>query len=213
MVRGATCTHSSGLKFDPACRKQLRKKEEHEWAIEKPKLDNVRRLRGIYIIDPEDGEYKETTKNERKKLEIPMEAGMSCKMEAKKHSKLRETADESDESDKIQKDKSMHVSWKLINNLRESVWNPLYQKIMKITSQVKDTIRKVTAIFSAQIYSDAPSDENSGCERRSGQRVGEARKVVSVAIEQGTVILEAEREKKNVQFASLMDTCHLKNAD
>ena len=27
---------------------------------EKPKLDNARRLRGIYSIDPDDEEYKET---------------------------------------------------------------------------------------------------------------------------------------------------------
>ena len=31
-------------------------------------------------------------------------------------------------------------------NLRETVWNRLYQKIMKNTSQRKDTIRRVTAI-------------------------------------------------------------------
>ena len=31
------------------------KKEKQEWANEKPKLDNARRLRGIYFIDPEDG--------------------------------------------------------------------------------------------------------------------------------------------------------------
>ena len=36
---------------------------------EKPKLDNARKLRGIYFIDPEDKEFKETIKNARKKLE------------------------------------------------------------------------------------------------------------------------------------------------
>ena len=30
-----------------------------------------RRLRGIYFIDPEDKEFKETIKNVRKKLETP----------------------------------------------------------------------------------------------------------------------------------------------
>ena len=29
---------------------------EAKWAIEKPKLTNVRRLRGIYFIDPDDEE-------------------------------------------------------------------------------------------------------------------------------------------------------------
>ena len=43
-------------------------REKQKWAIEKPKLDNARRLRGIYFIDPEDKEFKETIKNARKKL-------------------------------------------------------------------------------------------------------------------------------------------------
>ena len=37
-------------------------KAEAKWLIEKPKLDNARRLRGIYFIDPEDKEFKETMK-------------------------------------------------------------------------------------------------------------------------------------------------------
>ena len=37
---------------------QLREKQK--WSIEKPNLDNARRLRGIYFIDPEDKEFKET---------------------------------------------------------------------------------------------------------------------------------------------------------
>ena len=49
-------------------------KEKQEWAIGKPKVDNARKLRGIYFIDPKDGEYKEISTNARKKLEIPMEA-------------------------------------------------------------------------------------------------------------------------------------------
>ena len=32
------------------------KKEKEEWTMEKLKVDNARRLRGIYFIDPEDGE-------------------------------------------------------------------------------------------------------------------------------------------------------------
>ena len=41
-------------------------REKHKWAIEKQKPDNARRLRGIYFIDPEDKEFKETIKNARK---------------------------------------------------------------------------------------------------------------------------------------------------
>ena len=40
-----------------------KRKEEQKWAIEKPKVDNVRSLRGIYFIDPEDEEFKRIMKN------------------------------------------------------------------------------------------------------------------------------------------------------
>ena len=45
------------------------KKEKPEWAMETPKNDNARKLRGIYFIEPEDGEHRETIQNARKKLE------------------------------------------------------------------------------------------------------------------------------------------------
>ena len=44
-------------------------KERQKWSHEKPILDTARILRGIYFIDPEDKEFKETIKNARKKLE------------------------------------------------------------------------------------------------------------------------------------------------
>ena len=41
------------------------RREKLKWAIEKPRLDNARRLRGIYFIDPKDAEFKETLKKKR----------------------------------------------------------------------------------------------------------------------------------------------------
>ena len=64
-------------------------KEKHKWSDEQPKLDNARRLRGIYFIDPEDKEFKETTRNARKKLETPMAPALPCKICEK--SKIEET--------------------------------------------------------------------------------------------------------------------------
>ena len=49
------------------------------WAIEKPKLDNTRQLRGIFFTEPDDEEFKHIIKNARRKLEIPMPAAMPCK--------------------------------------------------------------------------------------------------------------------------------------
>ena len=56
------------------------RKEKQKWAFEKAKLDNARRLRGIYFIDPADEEFKETIQNARRKLEVPMPAAMPCKI-------------------------------------------------------------------------------------------------------------------------------------
>ena len=58
-------------------------REKHKWANEKPKLDNARRLRGIYFIDPEDKEFKETIRNAFRKLETPMAPAMPCKTSKK----------------------------------------------------------------------------------------------------------------------------------
>ena len=65
-------------------------KEKQKWSNEKPKVDNARRLRGIYVIDFEDKEFKETIKNARKKLETPMAPAMPCKTSKKsKHGETR----------------------------------------------------------------------------------------------------------------------------
>ena len=54
-------------------------REKQKWSIEKPKLDNARILRGIYFIDPEDKEFRETIRNATKKLETSMAPAMPCK--------------------------------------------------------------------------------------------------------------------------------------
>ena len=55
-------------------------KEKHKSSHEKLHLDNARKLRGIYFIDPEDQEFKETIKNARKKLETSVAPSMPCKI-------------------------------------------------------------------------------------------------------------------------------------
>ena len=42
--------------------KAAQRKEKQQCAVDKPKLDNARKLRGIYIIDLDGGEFKETSK-------------------------------------------------------------------------------------------------------------------------------------------------------
>ena len=60
--------------------KNAKLKEKQKWSNEKLHLDNARKLRGIYFIDPEDNEFKETIKNARKKLETPVAPAMPCKI-------------------------------------------------------------------------------------------------------------------------------------
>ena len=45
--------------------KQLNERKKQQWPIEKPTLDIARKLRGIYFIDPDDGELKVTTQKKR----------------------------------------------------------------------------------------------------------------------------------------------------
>ena len=54
-----------------------------------------KKLRGIYFIDTEDKEFKETIKNARKKLETPMAPAMLCKASKKgKHGATRGKSNE-----------------------------------------------------------------------------------------------------------------------
>ena len=63
--------------------KSAKLKEKQKWSNEQLHLDNARKLRGIYFIDPEDKEFKETNKNARKKLETPIAPAMPCKIRKK----------------------------------------------------------------------------------------------------------------------------------
>ena len=90
-------------------------KEKQKWSNEKLHLENARKLRGIYFIDPEDMEFKETIKNARKKLETSVAPAMPCKIV-----KIVGVVDPT----KLKQ--NLRVFWKLMN-LRDCV----YRIIMK----------------------------------------------------------------------------------
>ena len=60
--------------------KHAKLKEKQKWSEEKLHLENAWELRGIYFIDPEDKEFKETIKNAREKLETSVAPAMPCKI-------------------------------------------------------------------------------------------------------------------------------------
>ena len=93
--------------------KNSKLKEKQNWAIEKPKLDNARRLRGIYFNDPEEIEFKETIKNAQRKCEVPIARAMLCKKTNNWHGKPV--------AQKTVVSLNLHASWKPVNP-QECVW-------------------------------------------------------------------------------------------
>ena len=62
-----------------------KRKEKQKWAVEKPRLHNAGKLRGIYLIDPTGEEFKDIMKNARRKLEVPMPGAVPCKTRREKY--------------------------------------------------------------------------------------------------------------------------------
>ena len=140
-----------------------------------------------------------------------MEAAMPCKMGTRKRkTEPQQTAASRITESNKQKSQKLHAL-----NPRESVWNLLYQEVMKITSLKKGSIQKAATTKSINLFR-CQCDENFWHQSRSGQRMAKARKVASVASGQGEEQkknLAEHRGKKKVNSVSLMDTCHLKNAE
>ena len=119
-------------------------REKQKWAIEKPKLDNARRLQGIYFIDLEDKEFKETIKNARRKLETPMAPAMPRKTR-KKNSMVRPVAR------LMISNQNLRVSWKPVNQ-QDCVWKNLYRIIMRTKVQETGTIHYNITIWYTNFF-------------------------------------------------------------
>ena len=119
-------------------------REKQKWSIEKPKLDNARRLRRIYFIDYEDVEFKEIIKNARRKLETPMAPAMPCKTCKKsKHGETRS------------KTYDFRSKFACILEGSESTrceWKNLYRNIMRSISQEKVRIHYIITIWSTNLF-------------------------------------------------------------
>ena len=120
--------------------KRAKLKDKQKWSHEKLHLDNARKLRGIYFIDPEDKENMETIKNVRKKLETPMAPAMPCKIMKNcwvvHPTKLRQ---------------NLRVFWKLMNP-QECVWEIRYRIIMKTILQEKVKIHYSTTTWFTNLF-------------------------------------------------------------
>ena len=172
---------------------------------EKIHLDNARKLWGIYFIDPEDKEFKETIKNARKKLETSVAPAMPCKImkncgrggSDKNKTKLACIL-EANESTRMRMGNSEpsnhedHIAGKGENSLQH--YN-LVHKFIPMPQAMKIPAAKA-----------AVDKEWEKLEKISAWNLTKVKS-------KKQVIEEARTSGATVHFASLMDICHLKNAE
>ena len=185
--------------------KNAKLKEKQKWSEEKIHLDNARKLRGIYFIDPEDKEFKETIKNARKKLETSIAPAMPCKImkncesggSDKNKTKLACIL-EANESTRMRMGNSEppnhedHIAGKGENSLQH--YN-LVHKFIPMPQAMK--------IPAAKAAVDKEWEKLEKISAWNSTKVKSKKQVID----------EARTSGATVHFASLMDICHLKNAE
>ena len=185
--------------------KHAKLKEKQKWSEEKLHLEKARKLRGIYFIDPEDTEFKETIKNARKKLETSVAPAMPCKILKNCGSGASDEIKaelacilEADESTRMRMGNSIphhhedHIAGKGQNSLQH--YN-LVHKFIPIPQAMKIPAAKA-----------AVDKEWEKLEKISAWNLTKVKS-------NKQVIDEARTSGAKVHFASLMDLCHLKNAE
>ena len=189
-------------------RKNAKLKEKQKWSHAKLHLDNARKLRGIYFIDPEDKEFKETIKNARKKLETSLAPAMPCKIMKKNKTCGSGGSDKNktrlacilaaDESTRMCMGNSIphnhqdHIAGKGDNSLQH--YN-LVHKFISMPQAMKIPAAKA-----------AVDKEWEKLEKISAWNLTKVKS-------KKQVIEEARTAGATVHFASLMDICHLKKSE
>ena len=161
-------------------------------------------MRGIYFIDPEDKEFKETIKNARKKLETSVAPAMPCKI-------LKNCG--SGASNKIKT--NLRVFWNLMN-LQDCVREIHYQIITKTILQEKVKIHHSTTTWFTK-FIPMPQAMKIPAAKAAVDKEWEQLEKISAwnltkVRSKKQVIEEARTSGATVHFASLMDIRHLKNA-
>ena len=167
--------------------------------------ENARKLRGIYFIDSEDKEFKETIKNARKKLETPVAPAMPCKIMMKNcvsgaSNKIKSRLAcilEGDGSTTLRMGESLqnhhedHIAGKGDNSLQH--YN-LVHKFIPLPQAMK--------IPAAKAAVDKESENWRNFRAWNLTKVRSKKEVI-----------DARTSDAKVHFASLMDICHLKNTE
>ena len=186
--------------------KHVKLKEGQKWSHEKLHLDIARKLRGIYFIDPEDKEFKETIKNARKKLETPVAPAMPCKI-----SKNNQNCGNGGKSNKTKSKFACILEASESTRLRmgESLPNHHEDRIPgkgDNSLQHYNLVHKFIPMSQAMKIPAAVDKEWEKLEKISAWNLTKVRS-------KQEVIDEARTKGAKVHFASLMDICHLKNAE
>ena len=162
-------------------------------------------MRGIYFIDPEDKEFKETTKNARQKLETSVAPAMPCKN--MKHcgsgacNKIKTKLAcnlEASESTTLRMGESLpthhedHIAGRGNNSLQHK---HLVHKFIRMLQAMK--------IPAAKAAVDKEWEKLEQVSAWNLTKVGCGKEVID----------EARTSGATVHFASLMNICHLKNAE
>ena len=163
-------------------------------------------MRGIYFTDPEDKEFKETIKSARQKLETSVALAMPCKIMKKncgsdgsnKNKTKFACILEADESTRLRTGESLpnhhedHIAGKGENSLQHF-----------------DLVHKFIPMPQARKIPAAKAAVDKEWEKLEKNSAWNLTKVRS----KKEVIDEARTSGAKVHFASLMDICHLKNAE
>ena len=165
-------------------------------------LENARKLRGIYFIDPEDTEFIETIKNARKKLETSVTLAMPCKI-------MKNCGSGGSDKNKTKLaciwwiHKTAH--WRIFT---KSSWRPYWRKRRQFTAALQSG-SQIFPMPQAMKISAAKAAVDKEWEKLKKISAWNLTKVRS----KKEVIDEARTKGAKVPFASIMDICHLKNAE
>ena len=187
-------------------RRNAKLKEKQKWSNEKLHLETARKLRGIYFIDPEDKEFKETIKNARKKLETSVAPAMPCKIMKKNCGSGGSNKVKTRLACILEADDSMRL------RMGESLPNHHEDHIAgkgDKSLQHYNLVHKFIPMPQAMNIPAAKAAVDKEWEKLEKISVWNLTKVRS----KKEVIDEARTSGAKVHFASLMDICHLKTAE
>ena len=194
--------------------KAVENREKQEGARGKPKLDNALRLRGIYlywcrrqrILWSSWKRKKKTGKNCGSRDAVKKDIQASWKRAQSRRLAMKKSLKQ-----------CLIVLWNLMN-LWDNEQNLCSLKTVRITLQVKDLLLWHSTIWCTSFFP---------CHKRWKFRMqklpwtrNEWKKLETVPAwdlekvkSKKEVILEAQRDEKQVHFATLIDMCHIKNAE